>query len=60
MLTAAAIQNAPRKSAAVLGWAQSINQWMPANGGDDADSDVIVRAKGASDSKVSREAAMIS
>ncbi|EPE08222.1 dna repair transcription protein [Ophiostoma piceae UAMH 11346] len=42
---AEAIQNAPRKSAAVLGWAQSINQWMPANGGDDADSDVIIRAK---------------
>ncbi|CAK7232167.1 hypothetical protein SCUCBS95973_008168 [Sporothrix curviconia] len=39
-----AIKSAPRKSAAVLGWAQSINQWMP-NGGDDADSDVIVRAK---------------
>lgn len=42
---AEAIQNSPRKSAAVLAWAQSINQWMPANGGDDADSDVIVRAK---------------
>jgi hypothetical protein len=40
-----AIKSAPRKSAAVLGWAQSINQWMP-TGGDDADSDVIVRAKG--------------
>ncbi|CAK7208912.1 hypothetical protein SBRCBS47491_000258 [Sporothrix bragantina] len=39
-----AIKSAPRKSAAVLGWAQSINQWMP-NGDNDADSDVIVRAK---------------
>ncbi|ERT00317.1 hypothetical protein HMPREF1624_03688 [Sporothrix schenckii ATCC 58251] len=41
---AEAIKSAPRKSAAVLGWAQSINQWMP-NGDNDADSDVIVRAK---------------
>ncbi|CAK7566698.1 MAG: hypothetical protein SEPTF4163_004649 [Sporothrix epigloea] len=46
---AQAIKSAPRKSAAVLAWAQSINQWMPnggeLNSGDDADSDVIVRSK---------------
>ncbi|EFW99491.1 DNA repair transcription protein [Grosmannia clavigera kw1407] len=42
------IKKAPRKSAAVLNWAQSINPWMPggrAGGDDEADGDVIARAK---------------
>ncbi|CAK7265179.1 hypothetical protein SEPCBS119000_001380 [Sporothrix epigloea] len=46
---AQAIKSAPRKSAAVLAWAQSINQWMPKGGeassGDDVNSDAIVRSK---------------
>ncbi|TPX08783.1 uncharacterized protein E0L32_009723 [Thyridium curvatum] len=43
---ATAIQDAPRKTTAVLLWAQSINQWI-AGGADDegGDDDVIARSK---------------